>query len=63
MALDKTALKNALLAAFDAGSDGDKDALAVAMSDAIDSFVKTGTVATVVTTPDTINGTGSGSVT
>lgn len=64
--LDKATLKTATKAAFqDAiGDEGDaEENVAVALSDAIDAFVKSGTVNTTVTTPDTINGTGVGAVT
>jgi peptidyl-tRNA hydrolase len=65
MALDKATLKNeiksALLAAI--GAANAEDAIATALSNAIDVFVKSGTVTVTVTTPDTINGTGTGAVT
>ena len=68
MALDKATLKVALEAAFgkdetsDATAQGHISQMASDVADAIDAFVKSGTVNTVVTTPDTINGTGVGSV-
>lgn len=65
MALDKAALKTAIKTAFtDAvGTDDNFDTVAQNIANAIDTFVKSGTVSTIVTTPDTINGTGSGAVT
>jgi len=66
----KTALENALgigqLSAGDASTVAAKASLqqvASDMADAIDSFVRSGLVSTVVVTPDTINGTGVGAVT
>lgn len=64
--LDKATLKTAIKAAFQGaiGDEGDaEENVAVALSDAIDAFVKSGTVSTTVTTPNTINGTGVGAVT
>ncbi len=71
MPLDKTtyaaSIKSALLAAKDEGDPSNFDAamttLANAIADAGDVFVKSGLVTTVVVTPDTINGTGTGAVT
>ncbi len=71
MALDKTTLKAGIKAAFLAAQaesnpdnfDAAMDALAGSISDAMDTYVKSGAVNTVVTTPDTINGTGVGAMT
>jgi hypothetical protein len=67
MALNKaalgTAIANAFAAAHGQGLQPADTTVANAIADAIDTYVKGGTVATVVTTPDTINGTGTGSVT
>lgn len=57
MALDKAGLYSALLSVF-SGENTPEEA-AEGISNAIDTFVKTGTVPAgiVVSTPDTINGT------
>lgn len=63
MALDKTGLISALTSAFQNAEDNPgagNSALATEVSNAIDTYVKTATVSTVVSTPDTINGTGTG---
>ena len=64
MALDKATLKASIKTALNngIGVDDDADAISQAIANAIDIFVKSGTVSTVVATPDTFTGTGSGSV-
>ena len=64
MALDKTTLAASIKSAFSAaiGVDDDGAAVSNAIANAIDIFVKSGTVSTVVSTPDTVNGTGTGAV-
>lgn len=67
MALDKPTLKSTILTMLQAG--GGKSAaqaqedFAEELTNAIDVFVRSGTVNTEVTTPNTINGTGEGGVT
>jgi len=69
MALDKATLITDLETAFgkdqvsDATAKANITVMATAVADAVDVFVKSGTVNTTVTTPDTINGTGVGVVT
>ena len=69
--LNKTALKAAIKAALLAANDNENpdnfeaamDTLAGAYADATDAFVKSGTVDTIVATPDTLTGTGTGGMT
>ena len=67
MALDKatlkTTIKDLMVASEGKSKEDAQEDFAQGLSDAIDVFVKGGTVNTAVTTPDTINGTGSGSMT
>lgn len=70
MALDKPTLKNSIQAALDAESDAEVNPAearvrtAQAIADAIDVFVKSGQVNTVVSVdPNTHAGTGQGAVT
>lgn len=67
MSLDKTALKNSLIALFTAEQDEEESAtqsierLAAGISNAMDAFVKSGQVSVTVTTTGTAtNHTGSG---
>jgi len=67
MALDTTTLKTNLLSAFQQGQGGgSQDAVAQAIADAIDSYVKGADVSTTVTGTDStggpITGTGTGGV-
>ena len=71
MALATAAYKTAIKAAFLAAKavtdptdfDAAMDALAKDLSDAGETFVKSGLVSTTVATPDTFTGTGTGAVT
>ncbi len=67
MPLDKTTLKTTILTMIQSGSGKSaaqaQEDFAEELTNAIDVFVKSGTVNTTVTTPDTINGSGSGGVT
>jgi|SaaInl7_200m_RNA_FD_contig_123_13647_length_4144_multi_5_in_0_out_1_6 hypothetical protein len=58
----KTAIENAFAAAHGQGLQPEEQTLAQAIADAIDTYVKAGTVSTVVATPDTLTGTGTGSI-
>ena len=68
MSLNKTALKASLLAFFNSMDTAAKtnDQLAEAFANAVDIFVKSGTVSTTVTVVDpisgTLTGTGTGTV-
>ncbi|MCK5608950.1 hypothetical protein KAR91_44160 [Candidatus Pacearchaeota archaeon] len=67
MALDKPTLKSTILTMLQAG--GGKSAaqaqedFAEELTNAIDVFVRSGAVNTIVSTPDTLTGTGTGGVT
>ena len=67
MALDKASLKAGILALMQGGSGKSvaqaQEEFAEEMSNLIDTFVKSGTVNTTVSTPDTLTGTGTGGVT
>ena len=62
MALDKATLITDIVNALEAGASGDKTAVAQALADAIDKYVKTGTV-NVTTACGAGAGTGSGTMT
>ena len=67
MALNKAALEAGILSLMQGGSGKPaaqaQEEFAEEMANLIDSFVKSGTVNTVVATPDTFAGTGVGAVT
>ena len=65
MPLDLPTLINEIEAAYQNAEDNpgtSNRTVAEAIGNAFDKYVKTATVSTVVTTPDTINGTGTGTL-
>jgi hypothetical protein len=64
MPLDLSGLKTNIASAYNQAKTSEltETEFADLIATAIDTYVKTGTVNTVVTTPDTINGTGTGTI-